>query len=200
MRRVFAFDFDGTLTTTDTLIAVIRYARGTAALAVGLLLYSPMLVLMKMGLYPNWKAKQRLFAHFFGGWSLGRFDSCCQQFAATHSHLLRPEGIRLMRQVLAEGAQVAIVSASIDNWVAPFFDGMGDVAHRPLIIGTRIEVRGGRLTGRFCTPNCYGPEKVRRLHEALPHRDTYTLTAFGDSRGDKELLEDADERHYKPFR
>ena len=108
MRRVFAFDFDGTLTTTDTLIAVIRYARGTAALAVGLLLYSPMLVLMKMGLYPNWKAKQRLFAHFFGGWSLARFDSCCQQFAATHSHLLRPEGIRLMRQVLAEGAQVAI--------------------------------------------------------------------------------------------
>ena len=77
MRRVFAFDFDGTLTTTDTLIAVIRYARGTAALAMGLLMYSPMLILMKMGLYPNWKAKQRLFAHFFGGWSIGRFDSCC---------------------------------------------------------------------------------------------------------------------------
>ena len=52
----------------------------------------------------------------------------------------------------------------------------------------------------FATPNCYGPEKVRRIREVFPDRDNYHLTAFGDSRGDKEMLDYADQGYYKPFR
>ena len=68
------------------------------------------------------------------------------------------------------------------------------------IVGTRIEVENGMVTGRFLTPNCYGEEKVRRLLEVLPDRRLYHLTAYGDSRGDRALLAYADEAHFKPFR
>ena len=68
------------------------------------------------------------------------------------------------------------------------------------MLGTKVETRDGRLTGRFATPNCYGPEKVRRIREVFPDRDNYHLTAFGDSRGDKEMLDYADQGYYKPFR
>ena len=62
------------------------------------------------------------------------------------------------------------------------------------MLGTQVEVDAhGHLTGRFASPNCYGPEKVRRLQTIEPHRATYTLVAYGDSRGDAELLEWADE-------
>ena len=71
---------------------------------------------------------------------------------------------------------------------------------RPVVLGTKVETRDGRLTGRFATPNCYGPEKVRRIREVFPDRDNYHLTAFGDSRGDKEMLDYADQGYYKPFR
>lgn len=50
----------------------------------------------------------------------------------------------------------------------------------------------GYLTGRFITLNCYGQEKVKRLLEIEPDRKEYILVAYGDSRGDKELLEFAD--------
>jgi phosphoserine phosphatase len=50
------------------------------------------------------------------------------------------------------------------------------------------------------TKNCYGEEKVNRLKSLYPNRQDYHLTAFGDSRGDKELLAFADESHFKPFR
>ncbi|MST85139.1 hypothetical protein FYJ73_10775 [Prevotellaceae bacterium LKV-178-WT-2A] len=147
-----------------------------------------------------------------------------------------------------------VVSASIDNWVAPFFtslfpthptplsfphstphttlssphstphstlysppstasshssgpDGNSQLStlnsqlSRLLVVGTRIEVIDGKVTGRFLTPNCYGPEKVRRVQEMLSEpRDHYRITAYGDSRGDKEMLQYANERHYKPFR
>lgn len=192
--KVYAFDFDGTLTTRDTLLEFIRYARGTWRFALGMLRYAPMLVLMKLGAYPNWRAKQRVFGHFFGGMPMADFENLCHRFAADNRHLLRPQGLAAMQQARAEGARIVVVSASIDNWVRPFFD--ADVE----VLGTQVETAGERLTGRFVTRNCYGEEKVRRLSERYPRRDDYKLIAFGDSRGDKELLEYADESHYRPFR
>lgn len=193
MKRIYAFDFDGTLTTRDTLLAFIRYAKGTGAFLWGFLRHAHLLVLMKLGLYPNWKAKQRVFSYFFKGMSLEEFDTLCRQFAADNRQLLRPEGVKTLQQAQADGAEVLIVSASIDNWVQPFFP-------KVKVVGTQVEVKNGYLSGLFLTQNCYGEEKVRRILALYPDRSTYHLTAFGDSRGDKELLAFADEAHYKPFR
>ena len=188
MKQLFAFDFDGTLTTRDTLIAFIRYACGTPRFLLGFLLHAPLLVLMKLRLYSNGKAKQRLFSWFFRGMPIETFDALCQSFASTHGHLLRPETVRLLQQALSEGSEVLVVSASIDNWVQPFFPAV-------TVLGTQIEVIDGRLSGRFLTPNCYGQEKVRRILALHPDRSAYRLTAYGDSRGDRELLAFADEAH-----
>ena len=188
MKQLFAFDFDGTLTTRDTLIAFIRYTCGTPRFLFGFLLHAPLLVLMKLRLYSNGKAKQRLFSWFFRGMPIETFDALCQSFASTHRHLLRPETVRLLQQALSEGSEVLVVSASIDNWVQPFFPAV-------TVLGTQIEVIDGRLSGRFLTPNCYGQEKVRRILALHPDRSAYRLTAYGDSRGDRELLAFADEAH-----
>ena len=193
MRKVYAFDFDGTLTTRDTLLEFIRYACGTKAFVLGFLRHAHLLVLMKLHLYPNWKAKQRIFSYFFKSIDLKAFDSLCQHFADDNRHLLRPEGIQTLQQAKAEGAEVLIVSASIDNWVQPFFPDAN-------VLGTKVEVVDGCLTGRFLTKNCYGQEKVNRILALYPDRNTYHLIAYGDSRGDKELLSFADEPHFKPFR
>ena len=192
MRKIVAFDFDGTLTTKDTLLAFIRYAKGSTRFRLGFLRYAPQLVLMKLGLYPNWKAKQKVFAHFFKGMTIEAFDDLCQRFAHDNLHLLRSQGIKTLMQAQDDGAEVVIVSASIDNWVQPFF---ADVT----VLGTQIEVENGLLTGRFLTNNCYGQEKVNRILARYPNREDYHLTAYGDSRGDKELLAFADEPHYKVF-
>ena len=193
MKKIYAFDFDGTLTTKDTLLEFIRFAKGTLAFGLGFMRYAHLLVLMKLGLYPNWKTKQKVFAHFFGGMTLDDFDAICQEFAASSRHLLRPKGIEAINQALNEGSEVLIVSASIDNWVQPFF---AEVK----VLGTQIEVKDGKLTGRFLTKNCYGEEKVNRLKAIYPNRQDYHLTAYGDSNGDKELLAFADESYFKPFR
>ena len=188
MKKIYAYDFDGTLTTRDTLLEFISYACGTVRFLWGFLLYSPLLVLMKLRLYSNGKAKQKVYAHFFRGMTIGAFDTLCQDFARTHRHLLRPEVVSLLERALSEGSEVLIVSASIDNWVQPFFP-------KVKVLGTQIEVIDGRLTGRFLTPNCYGQAKVRRILALHPDRPSYHLTAYGDSRGDREMLAWADEAH-----
>ena len=193
MKKIYAFDFDGTLTTKDTLLEFIRFAKGTLAFGLGFLRYTHLLVLMKLGFYPNWKAKQKVFAHFFKGMSIDDFDALCQEFAASSKHLLRPKGIEAINKAQSEGSEVLIVSASIDNWVQPFFANVK-------VLGTQIEVVDDKLTGRFLTKNCYGQEKVNRILALYPNRQDYHLTAYGDSKGDKELLAWADESYFKPFR
>ena len=139
MRKIVAFDFDGTLTTRDSFIAFIRYACGFWAFANGFVRYAPLLVLMKLRLYPNYQAKQKVFSYFFRGMTLEAFDDLCQRFAKDNQHLLRPQGIETLRQAQADGAEVLIVSASIDNWVQPFFEGV-----RRQETGVRSQETGGR--------------------------------------------------------
>ena len=199
-KKIYCFDFDGTLTTSDTLLEFIKYAKGRGRFLMVFLMYSPLLVLMKLHLYPNWKAKQQIFAHLFAGMRIEKFDALCRGFAEESQHLLRPKGITLMHEALVAGAQVFIVSASIDNWVRPFFDIRNLKGVQ--VLGTQIEVEDGKLTGRFKSNNCYGKEKVHRIAEALKsfERSEYEIEAFGDSRGDKEMLAFADKGHSKPFR
>ena len=220
---IHAFDFDGTLTTRDTLLLFIRHACGWWALFGGLLLFSPLLVLMKLHLADNGRTKERLFRHYFRGMLERDFDALCQSFARSHTHVLRTAGLRTVQQALDRGDRVVILSASIDRWVEACLRPFLVSSSQFQVLGTEIEVVDGRLTGRFATPNCYGPEKVRRLKEFLkkvsprgdvegatkvsPRGDvegalegTPFIIAYGDSRGDKELLAYADESHYKPFR
>ena len=217
-KKLYCFDFDGTLTTSDTLLEFIRYAKGTGRFLMVFLMYSPLLILMKLHLFPNWKAKQLIFAHLFAGMRIEKFDALCRDFAEEYQHLLRPKGVTLVHEALVAGAQVFIVSASIDNWVRPFFKVRGLDGVR--VLGTQIEVIDGRLTGKFKSNNCYGAEKVHRITEALSaspsatfpastsslastasfDRSQYEIEAFGDSRGDQEMLAFADKGHYKPFR
>lgn len=189
MENVCCFDFDGTLTRRDSLLAFIRYAKGTGALFRGLLRYSSILVLMKIRLYPNWKAKQKFFAHFFKGMTESDFDALCHRFAATNRGLLCPTALKEYNEALSRGERVFVVSASIDNWVKPFVP-------EATVVGTKVETVDGRLTGRFLTHNCYGPEKVKRLCKVLPgDRNQYYIKAYGDSRGDRELLQYANESY-----
>lgn len=199
MKKLYCFDFDGTLTTSDTLLEFIKYAKGNGRFWMTFLMYSPLLVLMKLHLYPNWKAKQKIFAYLFAGMRIEKFDALCREFAEEKQHLLRPQGIQKVHEAINEGAEVFIVSASIDNWVSPFFQVRGLDGIQ--VLGTQVESEGGILTGRFKTKNCYGAEKVNRICQALQDApEQYEIEAYGDSHGDKEMLAFAGKGHYKPFR
>lgn len=204
-KKVYLFDFDGTLTYADTLLEFIRYACGRRRFFIGFALFSPLLVLMKLHLYPNYRAKQRLFAWYFKGMSIDNFDIVCRRFAHHNQRLMRQKALDKLREIFHNNETLCVVSASIDNWVRPFFDNILKASRSDFrVIGTEVEVdTDGVLTGRFRTHNCYGAEKVRRVLEAMPqlksNRDDFWVVACGDSRGDKELLEFADEAHFKPF-
>lgn len=194
---LFLYDFDGTLTSKDSLLEFLMFAKGKLYTFLLLACYSPLLILMVLRLYPNGKAKERIFAHCFKGMLEKDFNNLCKQFAESHVSILKTDKLKDVARALDEGGRVMVVTASIHNWVEPLLnDSLSSIHHSSLeIVGTEIEVINGRLTGRFSTPNCHGQEKVNRIQTLIPNRQDYYIVAYGDSKGDKEMLAWADEGH-----
>lgn len=197
MKKIYAFDFDGTLTKRDSLIEFLFWAKGWKEFLRVFARHIHLLLAMKLGLVQSGKVKERIFGEYFRGMPEAAFTQLCERFATAKSSLLRKKGIEAVRRAAAEPeAQVMIVSASINDWVSPFFNDIPGIE----VVGTRVDSRDGRLTGRFLSANCRRAEKVRRIKALHPDRDQYYLIAYGDSSGDIEMLNFADEGYYKPFR
>lgn len=188
-RTIAAFDFDGTLTTRDTLPLFIIHARGWGRFICGMLRLTPMLCGYLSGGIPNGEAKQRLFAHFFKGMPYKDFKRYGETFAKKTDKYRNTKMIGILERHKEQGHCICIISASMEEWIGPWAAqyGVGRV------IATEAEIDGkGFMTGRFRSPNCNGKEKVKRLLEKEPERKEYYLYAYGDSKGDMPLLEFAD--------
>lgn len=189
MRTIAVFDFDGTLTQKDTFIEFIRYCHGSFNLYLGLIILFPYLVSYKLKLYPNYKAKQKVFSFFFKGMKYEDFFKKGNSFASIISSFLKQQQIEILKEHQKQGHDIYIVSASIKEWVKPWCkqNGINNV------ICTEIEIDNNKqLTGKLKTKNCYGTEKVKRFAEIESSRENYYLYAYGDSEGDKEILNFAD--------
>ena len=193
MQSIAVFDFDGTITRKDTLLEFIKFSEGSRQFYFGFFLFSPLLVAMKLKLYPNWKAKQKLFSYFYKGVSIRQFNEWGDRFSFEIDKIARPKAIEKIISHKEKGNKIIIISASIENWIKPWAEKSGV----EIVLATKIETdKNGLLTGKFLTRNCYGQEKVNRLLEVFPDRNEYKLIAYGDSRGDKELINFADEGFY----
>lgn len=190
---IAVFDFDGTLIRKDSFLLFARYAVGTRAYWLTMLRHLNDVVAFYLHRISNEQLKERLLTALYSGMPYEQFATKGRLFADVIGRYLRSATIRQLQHHIKAGHEVAVVSASIEEWVRPWAVTFG-VSE---IIATRVEVDGnGNLTGRLKTPNCYGIEKVRRFLKMYPERGNYRLVVYGDSYGDRELMELADERHW----
>lgn len=187
---VAAFDFDGTLTTRDSLLPFLTYSFGYRRVFFGLLVLLPKLIKFKVGALGRQQTKEAILTKFFQGLSHTAVQALAESFALNKlDSLIAAAALEKLQWHQRSGNRCIIVSASIETYLLPWArrHGIADV------VASRFEVdKKGLLTGRLAGNNCWGAEKVRRLYALLGDRASYTLYAYGDSRGDQELLNYAD--------
>lgn len=190
------FDFDGTLTTKDTLLEFIKYCKGNNAFYAGFLINSPFLLAYKLKIISNQAAKEKVLQHFFKNTSVDSFGLLCEKFAAEMiPGLIRPGAIAEIKRLQEEGQTVVIVSASPENWISPWARKM-----QVELIATQLEVQNGSITGKIAGKNCHGQEKVSQIKSKYSLADYAEIAAYGDTKGDLAMLALAHRPVYKPFR
>jgi HAD superfamily hydrolase (TIGR01490 family) len=190
------FDFDGTVTKRDSLLEFIKYVKGDFSFYLGFFLHSPILVLYKLQLFPNQRAKEIMLSYFFGKMVLSEFESHCQKFMNDRlPQLLRPKALKEIEKLKQLGAEVVIVSASPENWLGAWCK-----SHNLQCVATKLGISNNRLTGRIDGRNCHGEEKVRRIRSEFNLLEYSKIYAYGDTRGDRHMLALATYKFYRPFR
>lgn len=189
------FDFDGTITTKDSLAEFIKFAVGKQSYYFGLVRMSPILIKYLLKIISNDVAKEKLIGYFFQGWKERDFIKIADEFSISQiKKILRPKACKRIEWHKTNGDRIVIVSASIEYWIKKWCESQ-DIE----LIATKLEVVNNIITGNFLGKNCHGIEKVKRIEAKIKLNKYKLIYTYGDSSGDKQMLEIADEKHFKPF-
>ena len=133
--------------------------------------------------------KARLVRRLLAGRAETDVRAIAESFAAVLvAEHLRTDVVARAEWHRAQGHQRVIVSASFASYLDPVAAHLGFDA----VLSTDLEVDAdGRLTGELAGANVRGAEKVRRLDTWIG-ATPMTVWAYGDSKGDDELLARAD--------
>ncbi|HEY5663943.1 MAG TPA: HAD-IB family hydrolase [Ilumatobacter sp.] len=190
---IAAFDFDRTLTRADSVVPFLRRAAGTGRLAGRLAVRAHRVVPVAIRRDRD-ALKAIATAHALRGLTRADVERLAAGRAAELiAGGLRPDTVARLLWHRAEGHRTVIVSASY----APYVHLVGAEFGVDAVLATELEFDGsGRCTGRLAGPNCRADEKVRRLVAWMQAdgiaRERVTLWAYGDSEGDRALLDYAD--------
>lgn len=194
-KTIAFFDFDGTLTTRDSFLEVIKFQKGTYAFYLGFVLLLPIMGLYKLKVLPNYRAKEIVLRYFFKGTLLTDFQKASDNFATNEiKKMLRPDAMKKLQWHRNEGHRIVVVSASISNWLKSW-----TASENLELISSEIQVIDGRVTGKLIGKNCYGAEKVAQIKARINLKDYSHIYAYGDTSGDKEMLAIATNPFYKKF-
>lgn len=189
------FDFDGTISSSDTLVPFLIHAVGYKKFILNLPCILSIAFCYIIKSINNEKAKERVITLLLKGMTLESLDRMAQTFVM---HKL-PQYIK--SDILAKieyhkklGHRVILVSANLSIYLRYF------VKQHQLddVIGTQLEVIDVLVTGKLATRNCYGIEKINRIKRYLSENNIIVdySYGYGNSKGDYELLNFVNEGYW----
>ncbi|MBN6100986.1 HAD family hydrolase [Xanthomonas sp. CFBP 8703] len=185
------FDFDHTVTTTDTYSRFLRRVATPRQLARAKWSVGPWLAGYRLGLVSAQAIRRRVTRIVFAGRAVEEIAAHARAYAhEVLPTLLRPEMMQRIAWHRAQGDRVVLVSASLDLYLQPWCE-----QHGLELICNRLEARDGQLTGRYADGDC-GPHKARLIRARYDVAAYPRVYAYGDSREDRPMLALAHERWY----
>jgi len=183
------FDFDNTLTTQDSVVPFLLYARKRGLCGWGHLLHAAWFFLrQKVDPKQTVRAKE-VSLSFIKGRTQAEMDAFARDFFRdVMSKKFLPEGVRELERLRGEGRRIVIVSASADCYmrVLPEFLPVDAV-----LATVCLKDDTGRYTG-VIEANCRGEAKPVRINAWLAEQgitlDAAASCAWGDSHGDSYMM------------
>ena len=194
MKKLYCFDFDGTLTYKDTMFLYLKFYNSTK-FNLQFIKHTPLFILLKLKLIDAEKVKKSFISSILKGESRLKIEKKSEQFFTRYYPVIfRENALDFIRNIDPSQTDCYIVSASLDIWVKPFAEKFG-----MNLLATQGEFKDDLFTGEFVGKNCNGSEKVKRIEEAISDKKYDKTIAFGDTSGDKEMLDWANEGQFKFF-
>lgn len=194
---VAVFDFDHTLTTCDTLLPFLYFTHGKIETSYRLSTLTLKFIQFLCNRFSRQEMKEEILSTFYKGYPFLTLHQQGEKYANTQLDVyLRPEAIKRLKWHQMQKHRCLLVSASLDFYLNPWAKRQGFEN----VLCSQLKLNSsGEVTGKLKGLNCWGIEKQRRLLNYLGPDKCYELYVYGDSRGDREILQLADYPFYRTF-
>lgn len=194
MKKLYCFDFDGTLTYKDTMFLYLKFYN-SSKFRIQFVKHIPLFILLKLKLTDTEKVKKSFIGSILKGQLQTKIEDKSKLFFEEYyPKILRENALDFIGNIDKENTDSLIVTASLDIWTKPFAEKL-----QMKLVATQAEFKNGIFTGNFIGKNCNGEEKLERIKTEINGAKYDKIIAFGDTSGDKPMLQWANEGHYQFF-
>lgn len=196
-RTIAIFDFDNTLTDRDSLLPFFYQFWGRLRSVYLLIPLFPDGVRYLLGKLSRQEIKERILGQFLTGISSLELESMGATYAQRGlDDILKKQAYQKFLWHKSKGHLCVIVSASPEFYLIPW----GRRHGFDRVIASKLKMNSeGNFTGVLEGKNCWGDEKSRRFLLEYPKETWDTLYVYGDSLGDRALLDMAHYPFYRKF-
>ena len=193
---IVVFDVDGTLLNSDSLFLAARKSRSFIGFVISTISFIPLIVPWKLKLISDEKIKEEFIKSF----------KICEKFNEEERkgnknwflkilmQDIRTEAFERINYHKTNGDEIILCSASLDMLLSPLAKFL-----EIELISTKLFKKDGFWQPLISGKNCKGKNKLYELINLKGPIENFDYEAYGNSIGDKELLENSLIPHYKNF-
>lgn len=184
MRNIALFDFDGTITLTDSYTPFIFKAIPKDRLKKGKIWLAPYILGYKLKIIRGSVLRSKIFKLGFSDLDASDLKRQGLEYSQNHlPKLIRPEAMQRIQWHLAQGDKIVVVSASMDVYLQPWCKLYGLD-----LLCSELEEKHGKVTGIYKNGDCSREVKKQRILDNYDLDKYASIYVYGDSIEDKEML------------
>ncbi len=187
--KLFAFDFDKTITRSDTILPLSKYLCIRLKKRFTYRLIQMNYILFRLKLLESKEFKSLIVRLLLKNSNFSEVeDIVFDFFKENYDEIFNPEIINLISDELKAGNKVIVISSNLDLFVRPFrrLLAVND------IFATKIKLIDDIIGDTIEGDNCSGPVKAKILNEYKLKSDFKEVISYGDSSGDYYMFKMSD--------
>jgi HAD superfamily phosphoserine phosphatase-like hydrolase len=193
--KLYLYDFDGTISNKDSMIAFIFFIQKKYKIIICLVTSSPYFFKYLFKVNTKSKLKEALLIKLLNEFREDELKSLSISFSKHFiKNSLRASALKSIQDAKKNKDHICIVSASLDIWMQEIANQLG----LSLICTDSVFIEKKFVGLRF--KNCIGKEKVKRIKSKYDLSKYNEILCFGDSSGDTEMLSIGTKSFYKFFK
>lgn len=193
-KKLVVFDVDKTLIKKDSLIITAIYNRSLFFILFKLIFLIPFYILWICKILSTNKFKEKFIETFEICEKINKIDKNNNWLENILKKEIRKEALERIKMHKKNGDFIVLCTASPRMIIEPLADFLN-----VKLICTEMVYSTNKWIPKIKGKNCNGNEKLKRLKDNININKFNLLEVYGDSRGDKEILQAADIPHFKSF-
>ncbi|WP_288385363.1 HAD family hydrolase [uncultured Acinetobacter sp.] len=193
MNNIAFFDFDGTITSTDSYTPFIFQTIPASRMKKGKFLLAPYILGYRLNLIRGTVLRSKIFKLGFAGLDANELQQKGLSFSQSYlPQIIRPQALKRIQWHLAQGDRVVVVSASMDVYLKPWCAQYGLD-----LLCSEVDAIDGKITGIYKNGDCSREVKKQRILDNYDLSLYAAIYAYGDTIEDHEMLSLATHAFYR---